>query len=269
MNIGNIFKSLGFPAVVNFIKNLSTKDVITYGAILVLLFIVFTQKACNKNKVKTDDCTALMVTYGDSVQIATLNSMSFEGSEVVDKNPVGDTIYLAGPVVYKEHTTFVKNWQELQDLKQKHADLARKHQETATALNHTRAELDSLNGVEVWTFTQVEELPIIETDKSETGENYEIKETIWSKGQLERFQRSIKVHPKTVTVTKTEYEYLKRHNFLAIKAGALYLDDLNNIHYTPSITYGRKWFVIEAGPVLDKDLQFEGIETKAGFVIKF
>ena len=257
--IKNLFTSL-FTRV----KGFNLKDWITYLLIIGLAIALLT-KGCNDKK---EPCPVVDVI---SIQDSLLKTMVIEQNQTIDTSPKGDTIFIP-KIVYKEHTTFVKTSQERDFYKAQYISLVDKYTNAIAMLDSlTDEQIADGGGSEVWTFTQTEELPIIETDKSETGEYYQIDETIRSKGQLESFTRKVTVHPKVVTVTKTEVEYLKKNKFLALKFGILRLGERNQIFYTPSIEYGWKGLVFELGSPLDQDFNFSinNVQASAGLVFKF
>lgn len=236
----------------------------------IVLVALLISNTCNNSSSTSPDC---VLTYSDSTAIADVinanTSITFESD---DSPTPTDTIYQER-VVYKEHTTFVKNWNELQDLKELYAEELEKSKSAYELVNKTRKEFEALkaNGqpIIIETIETVVEPPIVRTEKNDSTDQYVIETSIHSKGQLEHFERKITVKPKTVFVTKTEKELYKRNNFIALKAGAFYMNDIENVYYSPSLEYGHKWWLLEAGPVLNQDFKYQGIEAKAGIVFKF
>jgi hypothetical protein len=251
-------------------KRIKTKDWITYGLILILLILLFAKCGKGGSNTKTETTSTITSEIPDSL----LETIVIEQVETVDSSPKGDTIYLPGKTVYRESKVSIQTAIERDEIKAKYNRLVAKYTNAVSMLDSlTDEQIKDGGGSEVWTFVETEELPIVETDKSEKGENYEIEETIRSRGELEYFKRKITVHPKVVTITKTETvtEYKKKNNFLALKFGMSNVCQKQQRYYMPSIEYGWKFLLLEVGMPLDRDYKYlsGNFQVSTGVFVKF
>ena len=256
-------------------QNPRRERLVYFGAILIL-FILFTSKQCHNTglKKKIAECDKPGFELIDTTILNQIKKAAESKSIITEQNPRPTDTIVKEKIVYKNHTTFVKTWNDLQDFKERYLNLSEEHAELLYRAQQTRDSfiqvLEENDGVIVFeTSEPTQTPPILETVKRDTGANYDIKTTIWSYGPLESFSQEVVIQPEVVTLSTTEYKTLKAKNFVALKAGALFLDRFQNVYYTPSLEYGRKWWSLEAGPVMDRDFNIRGLEGKAGIVVKF
>lgn len=260
MNITNLLGTVkGF---------LNWERIIYYIGIAGLIATIIFMSQCDK-KVTFADCEEIAVSYCDNIVLGVYDSLTLQHSRQLDSKPIGDTIFMPAEVIYKRTATFVKNLKELEELRAKHAELEEAHAETVAALEEVNKETFSDLGQWFEVPTEEVEAPIIETIKRDSSDQYNFYAKIQSRGQLEHYEHDLKVYPKTITITKTQVETLKRKNFLAIKGGIIYYDSRNQA-YPFTLQYGRSIFSIEAGPVVNKNFQsIDGWQVQGGIVIKF
>ena len=278
MNMNNIFNKLkGIP------KKVGIDRLIAYPVLLALLVFLFSKcgdTAEVASPIETD-CAEYAVEYADQVLKEKIKELSTSTSRTLENNPEPTAVIYEEKTVYRDHTTFVKNWNELQEYKAKFKAEQERVAEVVEKLSLTKSQLESViedRGQFSFDFTEKETIPAeVITIRDEKTKEYDLRDTITSSGPLIKRSRNLDVYPKVITITKTEKEYLKKNNYLSIKGGALYLDDfngfdINNVYFIPSIEYGHKWWNIEAGPVLDgqlKSVKLKGAEIKAGVVFKW
>lgn len=251
----------------------------------VLVGVILFMGGCEK-KVKESDCVEFSVSYCEEALADLAKKMEGEYSRSVDslrglKSEV--KVVVEEKVVYKDHSTFVKNYEDLVRYKELAEKRGLQAAENERLLSLTREELDSvLASGTVVEFRDVErfvDAPIVKTTKNEVGEFFKIDEVIFSKDSLVDWERNVVVYPRLVTNTrppnKEEIEEkakeLEKYRHLAIKGGALFLDEFNTVYYTPSVEFGYKWFVVEGGVLLDEDFGFDWkrLEGKVGFMVRF
>lgn len=270
MNIQNLLQTLLTSSKKNW------QYIAIVGLAIMWLMSVTT---CSKNKSKLTDCEGIELSYEDSISIAELMILNTSTSHIIETDVQPTDTIKDVKIVYRDHSTFVKNWNELQEAKVRIKTLLEENNRISNLLDITRVQFDSIINEEgefvIETVETVVEPPLVSTRKDEVTEEYEIQEEIWTHGPIQRFDRKITVKPKTITITKKEVEYLKKNKHLAIEAGVLYMGnikgfDVNDLYYTPTLSYSQNWWTLGGGPLMSYDNSFkvEGLELRGGLVIR-
>lgn len=253
----------------NLKKLINIERITTYSLILGLLITVFSRCDNSPAEEVILTCEEVAAKYPNCIALGETTTET----TTTEIEPLPAKIIYKDTVIYRDHSTFVSTWNENEANKK---EIQRRIDSELAALDQLAKTEEEFNrykaangGITVQTVEKLIPYPEVITPRNEKTDTYEIKDTVWSTGKLLKHTRSVKVTAKEKAVIEKVPEYIKRKNFIAIKAGAMYIDNVKNYRFTPSIEYGHKWWLLEAGPVLDKDFNFEGLEVKAGAVVKF
>ena len=250
------------------LPKLNLQQIITYALIAALTIALLIVSKC-KSKVTFADCEAIAVSYADTAYNHKLNDVVAHYSRIIDNMPKGDTV-VEKVVEYRDHTTFTKNWNDLQKAIAANETL-RKKLEAANAHNAsiTKEQFEKDGGAMVQTVPEEEDRPLIRTVEKDSGDYWTSKAIIYSYGQLVSYEGHVWVNPPTRTIyQKGATEYVTRKNSIGAAVGVIYLDG-RNVLYPTTLSYGHKWWEVEAGPVWNDQYQFEGIEAKAKVKVNF
>ena len=245
-----------------------------YVTVLVLIAIIALR--CNK---KCD--TSEIEMQKDELAIA-FDSLKAVNHTLVNRPADIETI-VETRTVFKDHKTFIKNWDDLQNHKSMLQAQMEENDRVWAMLDKTNEEFDLLvENQGAFTFESlslVTEPPIISTRTDERNEDFEIKGSIVSKDSLISWERSVTVFPNTLTITRKPSQdeiqaaakELEKLNYIGITAGAVTIDNFGTWYYVPALVVGRKSLMFEIGPVLDKGFKFDkkNWEAKIGLVKRF
>ena len=251
------------------LPKIGLERVITYGIITALVIALTWVSKCKKSNVSFKDCEEIAINYADTAYLHQIEDLATEYSKMLDKQPKGETVTIID-TQYINHTTFVKNWFDLQaandqiDRLQDKLEEAEKHNSLIT-----KDQFDKDGGAMVQTVPIEKELPTVRTIERDSGKNFSFMAEILSTGPLVSYTHDIEVNPEKIYINVVgPTEYITKKNSLGITAGIIYFDP-RTYYYPATLRYGHKWWSLELGPVFNKDFKFEGAEAKVGAEIKF
>lgn len=257
------------------------RERIVYLALSLMLLSLFSFKQCQNTNLKNEvgklaDQVALDEAAAQILQsqVEELEKTATITNTTTEQSPPPTREIEPGTIDLAKNRKYIRTYNDLQDLKDKYATLADSYASLEKQSNIDRQEFEQLlkdAGGEI-VFEEIETIvkpPVLETVQTDSTDRYNITTTIQSNGPLVTYKQSVSVTPEIITLKSVDVQKLKAKNFLAIKSGVLYLDDFQNIYYTPAVQYGRKWWSIEGGPVMDTGFNIRGLEGKISTVIKF
>jgi len=255
-------KQINIPA-------LNFERIITWSVILALIISIFSISKCKKHDVTWEDCEEFAVSYADTAYLAELEEAMISYSKQIDNMPKGDTLVRVD-TFYKNHTTFVKTWYAWKAAEDTNKRLLSKLEEAQEKNSQMTKELfEKQGGAFVETVPVEKELPIVETIKKDSSDNFDFEARILSSGNLIFYEHNIEVHPDIIRINVVgPTEYITKKNTLGIAAGVIYFDS-RTMYFPATLRYGRKWWSIEAGPVFNDNFKIDGGEAKIGAEIKF